>query len=82
MFRIVIHYAGIADMSRAGIVSSLLVDAFFLPCIVYDSMTRGRIHPAYLIALVLIVFDQIAQTRVVHWLPWINLSLMLQRLVA
>jgi hypothetical protein len=82
MFRIVIHYVGVTDMSRVGIVSTLLVDAFFLPCIIYDLVTRGRIHPAYFVALVLIVFDQIAQVKVVQWVPWINLSLMLQRLVA
>jgi len=81
MFRFVIHYVGITDMSRVGIVSTLLVDAFFLPCIIYDVVTRGRIHPAYLVALVLIVCDQIAQIEVVQWEPWINLSLMLQRLV-
>lgn len=82
MFRVVIHYVGIADMSKVGIVSTLLVDAFFLPCFTYDLMTRRRIHPAYFVALVLIVLDQIAQVKVVSWTPWINLSIALQRLVA
>jgi hypothetical protein len=82
MFRFVIHYVGITDMSRVGIVSTLLVDAFFLPCVAYDLMTRRRIHPAYFVALALIVLDQIAQVTVVTWQPWINLSMTLQRLVA
>ena len=82
MFRVVIHYVGIADMSKVGIVSTLLVDAFFLPCLAYDLVTRRRIHPAYGIALVLIVLDQIVQVKVVSWTPWINFSIALQRLVA
>jgi uncharacterized membrane protein YozB (DUF420 family) len=51
MFRFVIHYVGITDMSKVGIVSTLLVDAFFLPSFTYDLITRRRIHPAYLVAL-------------------------------
>lgn len=82
MFRLVIHYVGIADMSRVGIVATLLVDAFFLPCFAYDLMTRRGIHPAYFVALLLIVLDQVAQVAVVTWTPWINLSMTLQRLVA
>jgi hypothetical protein len=82
MFRAVIHAIGRSDMSRVSIVSTLLVDAFFLPCFVYDLLTRRRIHPAYVIALVLIVLDQITQTVVVTWPPWINFANTLQRLVA
>jgi len=81
MFRVVIHYVGIADMSKVGIISTLLVDAFFLPCFAYDLVTRRRIHPAYFAALVLIVLDQIVQVKVVSWTPWINFSNALQRLV-
>jgi hypothetical protein len=81
MFRVVIHYVGITDMSKVGIVSTLLVDAFFLPCFAYDLVTRRRIHPAYFVALVLIVLDQVAQVKVVTWEPWINFSLAMQRLV-
>lgn len=81
MFRVVIHYVGITDMSKVGIVSTLLVDAFFLPCFAYDLVARRRIHPAYLVALVLIILDQVAQVKVVTWEPWINFSLAMQRLV-
>lgn len=81
MFRVVIHLLGTADMARVSIVSTLLVDAFFLPCFVYDWLSRRRIHPAYLVALVMIVIDQVAQDAVVSWPPWINLSNALQRWV-
>jgi hypothetical protein len=81
VFRVVIHYFGITDMSKVGIVSTLLVDAFFLPCFAYDLLTRRRIHPAYFVALTLIVVDQILQVKVVSWTPWISFSLALQRLV-
>jgi hypothetical protein len=82
MFRFIIHFVGIGDMAKVSIVSTLLVDAFFLPCFAYDLLTRRRIHPAYLVALALIVLDQIAQATVVSWPPWINFSNSLQRMVA
>ena len=82
MFRAVIHLIGRSDMAKVSIVSTLLVDAFFLPCFAYDLLTRRRIHPAYLVALVLIVLDQVAQATVVSWPPWINFSNALQRIAA
>jgi hypothetical protein len=81
MFRLIIHYVGTADMGKVSIVSTLLVDAFFIPCFAYDLLTRRRIHPAYFFALMLILADQIAQAKVVSWAPWINLSNTLQHLV-
>jgi hypothetical protein len=82
MFRFVIHYVHITDMSHVGVASTLLVDAFFLPCFAYDLVTCRRIHPAYFAALGLIVLDQIAQVEVVTWKPWISLSMTLQRLIS
>ena len=82
MFRVVIHSLGTSDIARVSIVSTLLVDAFFLPCFAYDLLTRRKIHPAYLVAFVLIVLDQAAQATVVSWPPWINLANALQRMVA
>ena len=82
MFRAVVHSLGRGDMAKVSIVSTLLVDAFFLPCFAYDLLTRRRIHPAYLVALALIVLDQVAQATVVSWTPWINFSQALQRMVA
>ncbi len=81
MFRIVIHLIGTADMAKVGIIATLLVDAFFLPCFAYDWMRMRRIHPAYLVALGLIIADQVAQARVVSWAPWIDFSMAMQRLV-
>ena len=82
MFRAVVHSLGRGDMAKVSIVSTLLVDAFFLPCFAYDLLTRRRIHPAYLVALALIVLDQVAQATVVSWTPWINFSQAVQRMVA
>jgi hypothetical protein len=82
MFRAVIHAIGRGDMARVSIVSTLFVDAFFLPCFAYDLLTRRKIHPAYLIAFVLIVLDQVTQAVVVTWPPWVNFANALQRLVA
>jgi hypothetical protein len=82
MFRVVIHLIGRADMAKVSILSTLLVDAFFLPCFAYDLLTRRRIHPAYLVALVLIVLDQVAQAMVVSWTPWIDFANALQRMAA
>lgn len=73
---------GLGDIAKVSIVSTLLVDAFFLPCFAYDLLTRRRIHPVYVIALALIVMDQVAQATVVTWTPWVNFANALQRLVA
>lgn len=82
MFRVVVQAVGLGDIAKVSIVSTLLVDAFFLPCFAYDLLTRRRIHPAYVIAFVLIVMDQFVQSMVVNWGPWVNLANALQRLVA
>jgi hypothetical protein len=82
MFRFINHFGGIGDMTKVSIVSTLLLDAFFLPCFGYDLLSRRRVHPAYLIAAVVIVLDQAAQATVVTWTPWINFSNALQRMVA
>jgi hypothetical protein len=82
MFRFVIHVVGVDNMKLVGLVSMLLVDAFFLPCFAYDFATRRRVHPAFVIGFVLLVLDQLAQIVVVDWPPWIGLSQGLQRLVS
>jgi hypothetical protein len=82
MFRFIIHFVGIGDMAEVSIVSTLLVDAFFLPCFAYDLLTRRKLHPAYVVAFALIVLDQIAQATVVAWGPWVNFANAMQRLVA
>jgi uncharacterized membrane protein YozB (DUF420 family) len=82
MFRFVIHVVGVHDMKLVGLVSMLLVDAFFLPCFAYDLATRRRIHPAFMIGFLLLVLDQLAQIWVVDWPPWVSLAQALQRLVS
>ncbi len=82
MFRVVVQAIGLDDITKVSIVSTLLVDAFFLPCFAYDFLTRRKIHPAYLIAFVLIVLDQVTQAIVVSWPPWVSFANVLQRLVA
>jgi hypothetical protein len=81
MFRLVTHRFGIHDGTMIGVLSTLMVDAFFIPCVAYDLITRRAIHPAYLLGIGLIVADQIAQIEVVDWTPWIDFSTAMQRLV-
>jgi hypothetical protein len=81
MFRVVTHRFGIHDGTMIGVLSTLMVDAFFIPCVAYDLITRRAIHPAYLLGIGLIVADQIAQIEVVDWTPWIDFSTAMQRLV-
>jgi hypothetical protein len=82
MFRVVTHRFGIHDGTMIDVLSTLMVDVFFIPCVVYDLITRRAVHPAYLLGIGLIVADQIAQIEVIDWAPWINFSLAMQRLVS
>jgi hypothetical protein len=82
MFRIVAHAIGLQDPGRVGLLATVLVDAFFVPCLVYDFVRLRRIHPAYLVAIPLVVTDQILQVEVVSWPPWIRLASWLQGLVS
>lgn len=82
MFRLTLHFLGVSDPAEAGMVSALLVDAFFVPCFAYDLITAKRLHPVHLMALALIVLDQTAQAKVVDWQPWIDFSTTMQRLVS
>jgi hypothetical protein len=82
MFRVVTHRFEIHSGTTAGVVSTLMVDAFFIPCLAYDLITRRAVHPAYLLGIGLIVADQLAQIAVVDWAPWINFATAMQRLVS
>jgi uncharacterized membrane protein YozB (DUF420 family) len=82
MFRTAVHLLGRGDMNRVSIVGTLLVDAFFVPCFLYDYVTRRKIHPALLIGFAIAIVDQIVQVWVVSWRPWTDLAYALQRLVA
>jgi len=82
MFRVVVHAIGRTDMHRVSIVSTLLVDAFFVPCLIYDLITRRRLHPAFIIGFVVALVDQVVQVRVMSWKPWADFAYAMQRLVA
>lgn len=82
MFRAVQYVIGLSNIPRVSLISTLLVDAFFLPCFAYDLLTRRRIHPAFLVGLTLILLDQVVQKMVLSWTPWIDLANALQRWVA
>jgi hypothetical protein len=64
------------------ILDVLFVDLIFLICLATDLGTRRRIHPAYLVALGMLIVDQITTFSVMSWTPWINLANALQRFVA
>jgi hypothetical protein len=82
MFRAVIHFIGTADMTRVSILATVLVDAFFVPCFIYDLVTRRRIHPAFVIGFAVALADQTVQVWVMSWKPWSDFAYALQRLVS
>jgi hypothetical protein len=55
--------------------------AFFLPCFAYDLATRGKLHPANLAGLALILMDLTLQPVVLALKPWSTFADALQRLV-
>lgn len=64
------------------IIDVLLVDLIFLICFAVDLGSRRRIHPAYLVALAMLIADQIATFSVMSWPPWIYLADAIRRFVA
>jgi uncharacterized membrane protein YozB (DUF420 family) len=81
MLRIMVAHAGSLTPREVFIVSSIIVDLFFVPCFVYDWRTRHKIHPAYFCTLTLLIASQIAIVTVIQWPPWIRLAHALQRYV-
>jgi uncharacterized membrane protein YozB (DUF420 family) len=73
---------GVHDLSKIALLEPLLTDLLFAPCLIYDFVTRRKVHPAYLVALALIIADQVAQPIVLAWPAWTNFANTLQRLVA
>jgi hypothetical protein len=80
MVRIVVLF-GVDELWKIMLLSPLLADLFFVPCFIYDLLTRGKIHPAYPVGLGLILIDQVAQPIVLAWPAWINFANTIQRLV-
>jgi hypothetical protein len=58
------------------------LDLFFLPCLAFDVLTRGRIHPAYAYALALFIVSEITMANLPSWGPWLHLSRAVQHLLA
>jgi uncharacterized membrane protein YozB (DUF420 family) len=63
------------------ILDVLLVDLIFLLCFAADLGSRHKVHPAYLIALGMLIADQITTFSVMSWPPWINFADAIRRLV-
>jgi uncharacterized membrane protein YozB (DUF420 family) len=82
MFRAAANLIGRSDMERVSIVGTLLVDAFFVPCLIYDLYTRRRIHPAFAVGFAVALIDQTVQVWVMSWKPWSDFAFAMQRLVS
>ena len=80
MVRIVVMF-GVHDILKIMIFWPLMTDLVFVPCLIYDFLTRRRVHPAYYVGVGLIMMDQIAQPTVLALPAWTHLANALQRLV-
>jgi hypothetical protein len=80
MVRIVV-LLGVHDIFKIMVLWPIMTDLIFVPCFVDDFLTRRKVHPAYFVALGLILMDQIAQPAVLALPAWTNLANALQRLV-
>jgi hypothetical protein len=54
---------------------------FCTPCFAYDWATRGSIHPAHIVGLILIMTDLIVQPIVLSLPAWTDLANALQHLL-
>jgi hypothetical protein len=70
------------DFSGAVILSIMLLDLLFLPCFIYDLLTRGKIHRAYAYVLALFIVCQIAMMNLPSWGPWLHFSRDVQHLLS
>jgi nucleoside recognition membrane protein YjiH len=69
------------DFDPAANLALVLTDAFFLPCFVYDLLTRGSIHRAYVYTLALFIVSQVVFMSVKAWGPWLAFSRSVQHLL-
>lgn len=69
---IIVHFGdgffGFAAQSYLG------PDAMILAAMVYDRMTRGRVHPVYLFAVPWILAVQAITSAIYHWSGWMPLA--------
>ena len=70
------------EFPTAIIWGALIGDLFFLPCVAYDLLTRGRIHRAYTYVLTLFIASQIAMVYFPSWPPWLSVSRAVQHLLS
>jgi hypothetical protein len=82
ILRIIVPHAGSLKPPEVFILASIILDLFFVPCLIFDWRTRHKIHPAYYCGLALLIASQISIVAVINWPPWINLAHALQRYVA
>jgi uncharacterized membrane protein YozB (DUF420 family) len=75
-------FLGVHDLPKIMILEPLLTDLLLVPCLIYDLTTRRKIHPAYFVALALILADQGVQPILLSWPAWTTFANALQRLVA
>jgi hypothetical protein len=78
----IVAFNGIHDPRHLMMAQYAAVAVFFLPCFAYDWVTRGRLHPANLLGLALILADLAIQPVVLAWGPWSSFANAVQRLVA
>ena len=81
LLRVILMTSG-AAFPTAIVLDSVVLDLFFLPCLAYDLLTRGRIHRAYAYMLALFVVSQIIMSSVLSWPPWLHFSRTVQHLLA
>ncbi len=60
-------------------VALLLTDAFFLPCLIVDRLRYGRIHPAYLWGIGLLMVSQVGRVLAMQTDVWMSIATWLTR---
>ena len=57
----------------------LLTDLFFVPCLIVDKLRYGRIHPAFLWGIGLLMLSQIGRLLVMRTDAWLSIATWLIR---
>lgn len=78
----IVAFNGIDDPRYFAIAEYSSAAFFFIPCFAYDWATRGKVHPANIVGLSLILMDLTIQPIVLAWGPWTNFANAIHRLVA
>jgi hypothetical protein len=78
----IVAFNGIHDPKYFEMAEYSSAIIFFIPCFAFDWVTRGKLHPANIVGLGLILTDLTIQPFVLVWGPWTNFANAIQRLVA